>query len=402
MASAIAWLDASSAEQRRMRDIIRLFADRDSRDELGLGQVRDALGDILFPGTSTLHSRARYLLFIPWIYQSAAERGRSSEWVASQERMLINSLKDSSDFAGLLGMVAGKSLKTLPSSIYWAALGTYGIRVDSTLTRERALEHRALHPPHEEGDQPHRTVWSPTLPEPPAGFPQQVPGGFALTHIEAAWLRERLLSADPQSLLAHLLDHPPDPNSTRPWLDTAALNADGEARHWLDNAHRFSTVMHGAQLLYNLLLAESHQEHGYAADDEFITRYREALADWRERLHAVDLSDPDAFEHLLIRIEAKIGRVVHPRSRHFIRDWYRFVRERRGDGLADADDARVFIARREMTHKGALSRLRNHKRLQAWAGGTGAGEMSFRWSYVQRTLGDIVDGLAREPEVAVA
>ncbi|MGO1736492.1 MAG: DUF6361 family protein, partial [Leucobacter sp.] len=76
MTSTIAWLDASSEEQRRMRDIIRLFADRDSRDELGLGQVRDALGDILFPGSSTLHTRARYLLFIPWIYQEAAARNK--------------------------------------------------------------------------------------------------------------------------------------------------------------------------------------------------------------------------------------------------------------------------------------------------------------------------------------
>ena len=78
MPSQIAWLDASREEQRRMRDIIRLFADRDSRDELGLGQIRDAIADSLFPGTSTLLTRARYLLFVPWAYRKAAGRPHPS------------------------------------------------------------------------------------------------------------------------------------------------------------------------------------------------------------------------------------------------------------------------------------------------------------------------------------
>jgi Family of unknown function (DUF6361) len=38
--------------------------------------VRDTFSDLLFPGTSTLHSRGRYVLFIPWIYQ-AIERSPS-------------------------------------------------------------------------------------------------------------------------------------------------------------------------------------------------------------------------------------------------------------------------------------------------------------------------------------
>ena len=59
-----------------MRDIIRPFAERESRDELGLGQIRDAIADALFPGTSTLLTRARHLLFVPWAYQKASGRSR--------------------------------------------------------------------------------------------------------------------------------------------------------------------------------------------------------------------------------------------------------------------------------------------------------------------------------------
>ena len=51
--SGIAWLDTSPADERRMREIVRLFSDTGTLDDLGIGQVRDGLGDLMFPGTST-------------------------------------------------------------------------------------------------------------------------------------------------------------------------------------------------------------------------------------------------------------------------------------------------------------------------------------------------------------
>ena len=84
MSSFIAWLDASREDQRRMREIVNLFTQSESRDELGIGQVRDAFSDLLFPGTSTLHTRARYLLFVPWCFVSGngqGPRGQQAESV---------------------------------------------------------------------------------------------------------------------------------------------------------------------------------------------------------------------------------------------------------------------------------------------------------------------------------
>lgn len=60
MASTIAWLDTSADEQRRVREMIALFAQQESRDELGIGQIRDTISELLFPGTSVLQTRARY------------------------------------------------------------------------------------------------------------------------------------------------------------------------------------------------------------------------------------------------------------------------------------------------------------------------------------------------------
>ena len=107
MASVITWLDVSSDEQRRMRELAAMFTQRDSRDELGIGQIRDGISDALFPGTSTLHTRARYLLFVPWCFQHAAQsksrvKGGKRQPDAT-ELDLIEPLRVSSDPSGLLG-----------------------------------------------------------------------------------------------------------------------------------------------------------------------------------------------------------------------------------------------------------------------------------------------------------
>ena len=71
--SGLAWIDFDQADRDRTRRIIDLFDEKDTRDELGLGALRDALSDLMFPGTSTIQTRLRYMLFVPWIYWIAAE-----------------------------------------------------------------------------------------------------------------------------------------------------------------------------------------------------------------------------------------------------------------------------------------------------------------------------------------
>jgi hypothetical protein len=48
VSSALTWLDVSAEQQRRVRDMIRLFEEPGTRDELGVGPVRDAFSELLF------------------------------------------------------------------------------------------------------------------------------------------------------------------------------------------------------------------------------------------------------------------------------------------------------------------------------------------------------------------
>ena len=59
MQPTLAWLDFNTAERERTQRVLALFEERDTRDELGLGGIRDSFADHFFPGTSTIQTRLR-------------------------------------------------------------------------------------------------------------------------------------------------------------------------------------------------------------------------------------------------------------------------------------------------------------------------------------------------------
>src|SRR5689334_11357975 len=66
------------------------------RDEIGFLIIHQRYADFFFPGTSVLHTRLRYALFVPWIYLTLYERralGRGSELVQKAEIELAGRLK---------------------------------------------------------------------------------------------------------------------------------------------------------------------------------------------------------------------------------------------------------------------------------------------------------------------
>lgn len=130
--SFLAWIDFDQADRDRTRRIMDLFGQEDSRDELGLGSVRDALADLMFPGTSTIQTRLRYMLFVPWIYQIAGEHAGTAalrqELARGLEFRLIEALINGDETQNVIGREARETLKRLPSDVYWAGLYTLGIR----------------------------------------------------------------------------------------------------------------------------------------------------------------------------------------------------------------------------------------------------------------------------------
>src|SRR5699024_4399907 len=127
-----------------------------------------------------------------------SKRGRKSEI------QLIQTLLASEDARGTIGRIAQERLKFLPSTIYWSALGRWGIR---RFQGSQDAYHRSMDRWYkvmlaldetDDGDWigPEPYNWDPSLPDAPAGFPKNNVS-MQLTGEEAEYLRERLLSSCP-------------------------------------------------------------------------------------------------------------------------------------------------------------------------------------------------------------
>lgn len=61
MQATLTWLDLTASDRDKMRRVLDLFKEQGTLDEMGLGSLRDALSDALFPGTSSIQTRLRYM-----------------------------------------------------------------------------------------------------------------------------------------------------------------------------------------------------------------------------------------------------------------------------------------------------------------------------------------------------
>ena len=109
--SQFVWLDYSEHERRKMLDIVDLFREHDTRDELGVGSVRHTFADLFFPGTSTIMTRARYFLLVAWIYHRLEKQRINSaqfeERARRAETDLIDVIEQSDDSEGnIVGQLA--------------------------------------------------------------------------------------------------------------------------------------------------------------------------------------------------------------------------------------------------------------------------------------------------------
>ena len=208
--SSLAWIDFDEAERQRAQRIMALFQERENRDELGLGAIRDSIADHLFPGTSTIQTRLRYMLFVPWLFRMLEQRDAPESQVRAEARaleiQLADALKAGGESNGIIGRDAGPLLQRLPSSVYWAGLGSWGIRlfpgsIDSLFISLRSLRRPRLLADGEDPTSGQRvsTAWIQTLPPAPKDLLDRTV--FRLTVDEAQFIVDRLIATQPTALL---------------------------------------------------------------------------------------------------------------------------------------------------------------------------------------------------------
>ncbi|WP_139559805.1 DUF6361 family protein [Methylotetracoccus oryzae] len=394
MSSSLTWLDHDSAARDRSLRILALFREKESRDELGIGGLRDAIADQLFPGTSTIQTRLRYMLVVPWIYQDLEQRRVPANTFEAQARKaelaIVKPLLENQEM-GVFGAQAGSDLKRLPSSVYWAGLGEWGIRryPGSQSDYYRAIdllyECRVRSRQRDDDDTeagPSPQSWHPRLPSPPADFPATLT--LNLTQEEASFLRDCIVQRCEGSLLAWLALNGREDTTPEPWLHHQVEDFPASARELLKHASLLTDVVEGAARLYNLMLAELRDDEGLAAG------HRNDLIEWQRRRDINDVRNwslPELWEKTVGH-----GHAITHQTRRFVEAWIERVRVMNSN-VADDAEGRRLIREREQNLKGPRSRFMNRGALAQWGGSSGVGRLVYRWPTARRFLGDLLPAL---------
>ncbi len=399
MPSHFAWVDFKEEDRRRMAHILDLFLEQDTRDELGIGTVRDAIADLLFPGTSTIQTRARYFLFLPWIYQNYEKKKIAGSDIAKKARQdevkLIDTLIANGESDGVIGIEKRSELQRLPSSIYWAGLGTWHIRCfpgsreqyhktwDSLLRRRDATLF--------DDDKniviaSNSVTWDPELPTPPADFLNTAV--LALTKPEAEYLQQRILGLG-QTLLGHLVSQTQSTEQVRfIWDHSQSKSFPDKYKVQVEHARLFSLAMNGASLIYNLMLAELRQ------NPEWINLYQTSYESWSSELQSQVLSFNAWKRGDFWGVIESTGAKLSPRTRSFVDTWLDFiVNTKNHRTLAVNNSVRSLISERERILKHSKARITNSRALERWTGSAGVQRLDYRWHRVHTLVKDIIKGL---------
>ena len=407
MPSTFAWIDSTESERKRMLDFISHFREQDTVDELGIGTIRDAVADLLFPGTSTIQTRLKYVLFVPWIYLSLEKKRVPSAEIRHaaqrEETSLGKALMTGAETDGVIGRRAGASLKVYPSSIYWAALATWGIRrfdgsqeqyhryLDGYYAANRQRAYGDDGDPVEPVCSPN---WDPAIPARP--FDLLAHSDFRVHRDQATYLSERITRSCPRSLLSFLIERGLRCDGAEMiWAHPQLADFPDRLRLQVDHARNFSEIMHGPALMYNLLLSQKRQ------DEELVDRYQSQLDDWANKVE----SRMTVLQHWNVgefwQIAGSEGARIPDKARKFVERWIAMVLA--SSSLPEVwrqDSVRSLITSREFEIKGGRARLQNQRRLELWSGASGTSALSFRWPVARSFVDDIIAGLGQEDQLA--
>jgi len=283
----IGWVDFSKEERNKVLATLKLLGTQTALDELGIGVVRDAYADILFPGISTIQTRAKYFVLIPYIFAKAEKQSYTRnrevlQWINDFEDKLVPVLVQNSDpkVTGIIGSEAIKQKRTVkmkPTSIYWNGLRTFEIIRNSkislsqacniVMTKSQKNKASSLKLDGETFDDENANhgdfvLFSPIRPD--YNFEKEI--NIELTYPEAAFISDKITRAmgTKNSLLAFLIKHKLRVNSFEEMNITILP---GQLKRDYQLARNFADFIIGAHLRYNVIYS-NYEDAGMISDFE--------------------------------------------------------------------------------------------------------------------------------------
>lgn len=139
----LGWIDFSKSERNKILSVLDLLQQPGTLDELGIAPVRNGFANIFFPGTSTIQTRAKYFMIVPYALKDLE---RSKETNPNVLRRTLDAierecgerlLSQNRNETGIIGgrsLLRGQWVKRAPVEVYWNGFRQYRIFTGGNLT----------------------------------------------------------------------------------------------------------------------------------------------------------------------------------------------------------------------------------------------------------------------------
>lgn len=392
----LGWIDFSKEDRQKALDVINLLSEQGAVDELGIGIVRDAFANYFFPGTSTIQTRAKYFLIVPYILRDAVD-GRYGKDVnrilraidTEEKECGIKLLESNPKAEGVIGTrVLPKGwVARKPSDIYWNGIRTYGIFCDyglsipeyvslavklNTQKSSAKLGNRNNEAEENEkddsdaGDIMNVSFWN--LPIYHDNWRDNLT--IELTNEEAFYLDKQIQKGAKGTLLEYVLKNRIDMNKYEDFVSMAAElseKVEEKLAYMMKLACEFNNLVYMARVRFNVMLSEEENEVAVSEWDRLKPQVkRRANVDLSAVFNKLELHNPGTYLFLSKLQEAFKA--------------------------LDIDAADELIKKRERQLKGInRAKLNRTKEFDhsKWVGG---GELDYRFSNARRIINDIYSG----------
>ncbi|MCX7420945.1 MAG: DUF6361 family protein [Planctomycetia bacterium] len=413
IASAIGWVDFSSEHREKVKSVIDLLSTPGVIDELGIGVIRDSFSDSLFPGISTIQTRAKYFLIVPRIFKDFEKlpahkrrRRKLTDFLNEQENQCMEAMVAShhddrqdgiigESFADKQGEVQRK-----PSSVYWTGIRQFGL-IQTNLSLQafcrkfanpdQPLQDLVQGSDKTKGDDPDAAEQANETINGPSCEDDWIDNlTVYLTHEEASFLSRQIEARVPLSLLGQiLLDSevrqkflalPNEWNFTMLAHEAPFLGQfSGELQRIIAAARDFWQLMDGAHIRYNCLLQDRHGTSGLR--EEFEAKWNE----WKENLSSFSWERWNT--ESLWKLTKHHHRRVREHTIQFVESWI--------DGIhnnATPQSLDELVTRQERFNKKARARLHPaaEESIGKWVG---IDDLNYRLNVARTIIRDIDTGL---------
>lgn len=149
----LGWIDFSKNERNKVLNVLDSLSEAGTLDELGIAPVRDGYANLFFPGTSTIQTKAKYFLCVPYAFKDLERSGETNPnrmhktLSAIEERCGKKFFQESPNSDGIIGrraLAAGSWVKRAPSDAYWAGIRRLGIFVGGNMSIAEYLRYVCL------------------------------------------------------------------------------------------------------------------------------------------------------------------------------------------------------------------------------------------------------------------